>query len=377
MAVSAKGVRRVGFHDCYGGGQVYVDKGFAYIGHIHSPSGTSIIDVRDPKNPKEVAYYEMPRGTHSHKARAVNGLLVTNHEVDPNPAGGPAAAPSDFKGGLGIYDVSNPLKPRKLLDWVTHGHGVHRYDFDGRYVYCSPTVEGYRGNIVMILDLKNPEKPEEVGRWWEPGQWIAGGETPTWKGADHRCHHPLRQGNRLYTSYWQGGFHILNIDDMSKPKRVSGLDWSPPFACPTHSCVRIPFDIFGRQFAIVADEDVQRPETALPAFMWMIDITDEEHPVPVGTYQVEGLDHGNHANNSGCHQPVEKIRGTEVPFAWFAQGLRIIDISHPHTPKEVAHYVPEPAAGAKRCQSNDVYQDDRGLIFLIDRIRGLEILERA
>lgn len=375
--ISAKGVRRVGFHDCYGGGQVYVDNGFAYIGHIHAPSGTSIIDVRDPKNPKQVAYYEMPPGTHSHKARVVNGLLVTNHEVDPNPAGGDTGDTSGFKGGLGIYDVSNPLKPRKIIDWVTHGHGVHRYDFDGRYVYCSPTVEGYRGNIVMILDLKNPEKPEEVGRWWEPGQWIAGGETPSWKGADHRCHHPLRFGNRLYTSYWQGGFHILNIDDMSKPKRVSGLDWSPPFACPTHSCVRIPFDIFGRQFAIVADEDVQRPETALPAFMWMIDITDEAHPVPVGTYQVEGLDHGNHANNSGCHQPVEKIRGTEVPFAWFAQGLRIIDISHPHTPKEVAHYVPEPAAGAKRCQSNDVYQDDRGLIYLIDRIRGLEILERT
>jgi hypothetical protein len=377
MAVSAKGVRRVGFYDCYGGGQVYVENGFAYIGHIHAPSGTSIVDVRDPKNPKEIAYYEMPPGTHSHKARAVNGLLVTNHEVDPNPAGGNTGDTSDFKGGLGIYDISNPLKPRKITNWVTHGQGVHRYDFDGRYVYCSPTVEGYRGNIVMILDLKNPEKPEEVGRWWEPGQWTAGGETPTWKGTDHRCHHPLRSGNRLYTSYWQGGFHILNIDDMSKPKRVSGLDWSPPFACPTHSCVRIPFDIFGRQFAIVADEDVQRPETALPAFMWMVDISDEEHPVPVGTYQVEGLDHGNHANNTGCHQPVEKIRGTEVPFAWFAQGLRIIDISHPHTPKEVAHYVPDPAAGAKRCQSNDVFQDKDGLIYLIDRIRGLEILERA
>jgi hypothetical protein len=39
--------------------------------------------------------------------------------------------------------------------------------------------------------------------------------------------------------------------------------------------------------------------------------------------------------------------------------------------------MPEPAAGAKRCQSNDVFQDDRGLIFLIDRIRGLEILERV
>lgn len=370
---SAKGVKRVGFHDCYGGGQVYVDNGFAYIGHIHAPSGTSIVDVRDPKNPKEVVYYEMPAGTHSHKARAVNGLLVTNHEIDPAGKGDT----SGFKGGLGIYDVSNPLKPRKITDWVTHGHGVHRYDFDGRYVYCSPTVEGYRGNIMMILDLKNPEKPQEVGRWWAPGQWTAGGETPTWKGADTRCHHPLRLGNRLYTSYWQGGFYILNIDDMSKPKLVSGLDWSPPFACPTHSCVPIPFDIFGRKFAIVADEDVQRPETALPAFMWMVDITVEEKPVPVGTFQVEGLDHGNHPNNTGCHQPVEKIRGTEVPFAWFAQGLRIIDISHPHTPREVAHYMPDPAPGAKRCQSNDVFQDERGLIYLIDRVRGLEILERT
>lgn len=372
--VSAQGVRRVGFHDCYGGGQVYVDNGFAYIGHIHAPSGTSIVDVRDPKNPKEVAYYEMPVGTHSHKARTVNGLMVTNHEVDP--AGGKGDT-SDFKGGLGIYDVSNPLKPRKITDWVTPGRGVHRYDFDGRYVYCSPTVEGYLGNIVMILDLKNPEKPEEVGRWWVPGQWTAGGETPTWKGAETRCHHPLRMGNRLYTSYWQGGFYILNIDDMTKPKMVSGLDWSPPFACPTHSCVPIPFDIFGRKFAIVADEDVQRSETALPAFMWMVDITVEEKPIPVGTFQVEGLDHGNHPNNSGCHQPVEKIWGTEVPFAWFAQGLRILDISHPHTPREVAHYVPDPAPGAKRCQSNDVYMDDRGLIYLIDRVRGLEILERA
>ncbi len=375
--VSAKGIKRVGFHDCYGGGQVYVDNGFAYIGHIHAPSGTSIVDVRDPANPKEVAYFEMPPGTHSHKARTVNGILVTNHEVDPAPGGGDKADTSGFKGGLGIYDVSNPLKPRKITDWVTGGHGVHRYDFDGRYVYCSPTVDGYLGNIVMILDLKNPEKPEEVGRWWTPGQHIAGGETPTWQGAEHRCHHPLRQGNRLYTSYWQGGFHILNIDDMSKPKWVSGLDWTPPFACPTHSCVKVPFAIQGRQFAIVSDEDVLRSADALPAFMWMVDITDETKPVPVGTFQVEGLESGNHPTNTGCHQPVEQIRGTDIPFAWFAQGLRIVDISKPHTPKEVAHYVPDPAPGAKRAQSNDVYQDDRGLIYLIDRIRGLEILERT
>ena len=72
---------------------------------------------------------------------------------------------------------------------------MHRFDFDGRYAYISPTCDGYLGNIVMILDLKDPAKPEEVGRWWLPGQWTAGGEKPTWKGTAHRCHHPaaLRQ----------------------------------------------------------------------------------------------------------------------------------------------------------------------------------------
>ena len=75
-----------------------------------------------------------------------------------------------------------------------YARGVHRFDFDGRYAYISPTMDGYVGNIMMILDLKDPARPEEVGRWWMPGQWIAGGETPTWKGAAHRCHHPLRYG---------------------------------------------------------------------------------------------------------------------------------------------------------------------------------------
>jgi hypothetical protein len=59
--------------------------------------------------------------------------------------------------------------------------GVHRFTFDGRYAYISPEIEGYVGNIVMILDLVDPARPAEVGRWWMPGQRTAGGETPTWQ----------------------------------------------------------------------------------------------------------------------------------------------------------------------------------------------------
>jgi hypothetical protein len=368
------GLREVGYFDCAGGGQVVVVDGIAYIGHMRSPHGTSVVDVRDPKNPKELAKIAMPPGTHSHQVRVGTGLMVVNHEVngaDQSPI------PAEFRGGIGIYDVSTPSKPREITRWETHGKGVHRFDFDGRYVYMSPTVEGYVGTIVMIMDLKDPASPQETGRWWMPGQWTAGGEKPTWRDTAHRCHHPLRLGNRLYTSYWLAGFVILDIDDIAKPKLVSGLDWSPPFSCPTHTALPLPFDINGRRYMIVADEDVQRADTEVPAFMWTVDITQEKHPTPVGSFQIDGIEGKPHPTMTTCHQPCEKVTGTEIPFAWFAGGLRIIDVKNPHTPREVAHFMPDVPQGTDRVSSNDVTVDDRGLLYLIDRRRGLTIIERV
>jgi hypothetical protein len=48
---------------------------------------------------------------------------------------------------------------------------VHRFTYDGRYAYISTEQEGFIGTIVMILDLKDPTRPEEVGRWWMHGRW--------------------------------------------------------------------------------------------------------------------------------------------------------------------------------------------------------------
>jgi hypothetical protein len=375
MSVCA-GVREVGQLNCNGGGQIVVDRGIGFIGHMGAPHGTSIVDLNDPANPVVIAKLEIESGLHSHKVQVANGIMIVNREI----VGNVTAAKGGLSGGLTIYDVSNPHSPKEITRWNCGGTGVHRFTFDGRYAYISPEVDGYIGNIVMILDLARPDLPQEVGRWWMPGQWTAGNETPSWPGRQHRCHHSIRKGDRLYVSYWHGGGIILDVSDLSRPRQISGFDWSPPFPWPTHSVVPVPFAINGRNYLIVADEDVDpmnaemAPELA--AFIWIVDATDEKRPVPVATFQVDGVHGRRNPSMTGCHQPVEKIIGTEIPVAWFAQGLRFIDISNPMAPKETAHYLPDVSDKTGRVSSNDVFMDERGLVYLLDRVGGLSIVER-
>ena len=365
---------RVTHIDCPGGGQVWVDGTVLYVGHMRAPGGTSVYDVEDPRKPRHIATVELPAGWHSHKVRVANGVMLVNHERHGDQ--GDAA----FGGGLGIYDVENPAKPRLITKWTTHGKGVHRYSFDGRYAYISPTLEGYVGNIVMILDLADPARPEELGRWWIPGQWAAGGEDYPWDDwVPPRCHHPLRLGDRLYVSYWHHGFYILDISDMTKPTLVAGANTSPAFPHPTHTCLVMPEPLKQRRIMVVADEDVAKLRPAAPAFAWIYDITDERTPTPIATYQVDGLDSDGAPQPpfTGCHQPSERLDGTVIPFAWFAQGLRLVDVADPFRPREVGHYLPDPPDGCERASSNDVTIDDRGLIYLVDRQRGIDIIEPA
>jgi hypothetical protein len=130
---------------------------------------------------------------------------------------------------------------------------------------------------------------------------------------------------------------------------------------------------------VVADEDVAKLYPSAPAFTWVYDISNERLPIPISTFQVEGVDRDGSPQPpmTGCHQPSERFSGTVIPFAWFAQGLRILDIADPFQPREVAYYEPEAPEGFDRASSNDVTIDSRGIIYLIDRQRGVDVIETS
>ncbi len=377
----SKNVALIGHLDVEGGGMVDVQGTLAVIGHIDPPYATTLVDVSDITKPTILSRIKTWPGTHSHKARLCGNTLIINVEKYRGWKKGD-------KVGLAFFDVADPVHPKEITlmemgGVETEGSGVHRYQVDcaRKLVYLSGSVDGYLGNISLIVDFSDPKAPKEVGRWWIPGQWVAGGERPTWKGNDFRTHHPLRWGDRLYISLWYGGFAIVDISDITKPKTVSSLNYHPPYAWPTHTALRVGHKILGRDWLLVVDEQIAAGCEHRPAFMLLVDITNERLPVPVANFQVpEGGKYsycdGQQDKHFGSHQPHEYVGEDNLVYlTWFAGGLRIVDISNPYQPREAGYYVPEPVAGFKFPMSNDVFLDKNGVIYLIDRYNGLDLLK--
>jgi hypothetical protein len=421
--VVASNVRRIGRLDIPGGGQVVVQGKTAYVGHIDPPHGTSIVDVSDLSRPKILSTLEVPPETHSHKVRVSGDVMVINNEnytrhqqiggtrlpevrarlekqlgrppTEAEMADALGYTAKDFKslveaaargyqgGGIRIFDVSNPERPRELSFFKTGGNGVHRFDFDGRYAFLSTRMDGYEGYIVMIVDLKNPTRPEEVSRWWLPGQWTAGGEKPYWGYERYECHHPLRFGDRLYVSYCMAGIVILDVSDIAKPHFVGQYNYHPPFF-KTHTFARVPVPLAGKNVAVVVDEQPPRCRPGqVPAFMWIFDVTDETNMKPLSAYSMSEEETPwkrgelGFGARFGAHQCHERMTGSLAYVTWFRGGLRIVDIADPIRPKEVGCFIPTPGPGQKTVQSNDVFADGNGVIYLLDRLNGLDILEYA
>jgi len=306
--VLARNLRRVGHIDIPGGGQVVVQDGYAYVGHMKPPYGTSILDISDPANPRLVSEIRLADNhSHTHKVRVVGDLMYTNVEqnnrhflrkgdalpeirtrltqsLGRDPSDVEVAAEAGVEpgqiaeldaartrgygdGGFKVYDISDKANPRQIAYQRTSGFGTHRFDVDARYAYISTEMEGYIGNILVIYDMADPEKPTEVARWHMPGQHLAAGETPTWTGYKNRLHHAMRVGDELWAACWHAGFRVIDVSDITKPTTVAAHDYHPPFPEPTHTIMPLEHTIDGRRIAVVVDEEHAHTPGRLHGFL--------------------------------------------------------------------------------------------------------------
>ena len=373
-------IRHLARMELSGGGQIEIKGNYAFVGHQHGPEGTSILDISDPRSPKVLSQIMCPHPwSHSHKVRVVGDMIVVNSEREP----GKGNLREYPEGGFRIYDVKDKTNPKLITFHKTHGKGVHRFDVDENYAYISTEMPGYVGNILVIYDIRNPSKPTEVGRWAMENQHVENGEAPHPKGTQHRLHHAMRCGNQMFASCWDSGIGIVDVSDITKPKTLARYEYDPPHTEQTHTFLGVPHAIGGKRIAISTEEERSNrgPDHGKPHAPFRTwDVTDPAKPKILCTYELpdDATPYDTNVVRFGTHQFREIVDEDNLCYVtWFAGGLRILDISDPANPKERGYFIPKPGDGVKKGAplTNDIYIDDRGLLFVTDKERGLDVIE--
>lgn len=143
--------------------------------------------------------------------------------------------------------------------------------------------------------------------------------------------------------------------------------------------MRIPGLLKGRAVAAAVDEEHEHMPGQLHGGLWLFDVTDPSTIKPISMWHLteRASPYVTTGDRFGAHQFQERMRDFCLYTAWFGGGLRVIDIADPERPTEVAWWLLEPPPGQRSPQANDVDLDGNGLIYVIDRNRGLSILERT
>lgn len=364
---------------------------YLYTGHFWH-SGWSIVDVTDPTTPQLVKFISGPENTFTLQMELSDNIMVTALEkIFPNFGSNPD---KPFDEGVLIWDISDPVNPRKLGQFRTGGTGTHRNFYSGgRYVHLAAGMPGYDGNIYVIIDISDPAQPVEAGRWWVPGQHMAGWENPS-KPYVSLHGPPYVVGNLAYLPYGSAGMIILDINDVAKPREVGQLSFSPPFHLPfgIHSVLPLP----EKGIAYVNSEDTSYGKGPLHHAS-VVDISDPSNPMLLSVFPepvppAEAQYHnffekggwsGPHNINLLQHNPDVEKQGELFYIAHFNAGLRVYNVADSRRPVEVGYFMPpEPARrygpmpeGNLVMQTEDVLVDRRGFIYITDKNQGLWILK--
>jgi hypothetical protein len=405
----ARNMKLIGHSDQGGrpdGVQVMVHRGHAYIGHMFS-KGFSIVDVRDPKNPKPVNYLAAPPGTWNIHLQTHGDLLVVINAKDMFAAAEFADEKAYYKGqlgkvvgtaeakqttrdwtaGLAVYDISSPAQPKQIGFMPVEGGGIHRVWYTGgRWAYASALIDGFTDYIFITIDMSDPAKPREAGRWWIPGMNQAAGEAPGWPATSRfGLHHAIIQGDTAYAAWRDAGMVVIDVADRTKPKLICHHDGAPPFGGGTHNCLPLP----DRELLVVLDEAVLDHQEDGVKHIWMFDNRDRTNPKTLATFpQPTEADYKSKGGHFGPHNIHENRPGTfvssEIIFATYQNaGVRVFDIRNERAPIEVGAWVPPGPAKmmdhrpnrARVIQSADVFVDKARLIYATDYNAGLFILE--
>jgi hypothetical protein len=305
---------------------VVVDGGFAYV---VGPFGLDVIDVTSSAAPRPVGYF--PGAFNDVRVVRGNGTIVAY------------AAPYDGDETLAI-NVTDPEKPVIAMVIPEYSHSL-------QVVQTGPTTHLYLANYtdqVPKFDVSVPTAPVRLGQSAIPGD-------PT------GIHDLTVDGDRIYANYTDRGFVAFDVNAVGTSVERGRMASSYSHASAIGNLTS------GRRVILHGDEGM----TGTPdggAFMRVLegDTASPNYMTEIGRYQSR--------TQVGIHNI--ELRGDKAYVAYYQDGVRIVDLSTPEAPQEIAHYNtwdPLSAPGGSFEGTLGIRVAGE-LIYVADSLRGLLIL---
>jgi hypothetical protein len=377
--------------------QVMLWQDHAFVSHPFS-GGFSVVDVRDPRRPRPVAYVPPPPGTRTLHLQLSDGILLVTNEADNSASqkyldkaqyfgqqlGQDTEGIEEFSAGVRVYDVSRPERPAEAGFLPIPGFGVHRLWWaGGELATASAMPPGQDDFILSVLDMSDPAAPRLLSHWApEPGPGEAGPRGRV------GLHHAILDGSLAYGAWRAGGLHIVQTAG-GQPRPVGELSPEAWGGGNTHTTLPLP----GRDLVVLADESVQDHQADGVRRVWLIDVaaTLERGAAPkvLGALpEPAGLDFRAMGGVFGPHNLHENRPGTwqseNLIFATYQNaGVRVYDISAPGAAIEVAFLIPPPparnvdprASSVLVPQSADLIVSAEGLVVASDLNAGISLMQ--
>jgi hypothetical protein len=230
---------------------------YAYITQFYEPTcargGVQIVDISDPTAPKKRAYIPSHTDTFAGEGSQVvtlntpsfkGDVLIYQNEICP------FSDTTNGVGGITLVNVTNPDKPKKLVEGAgdttrksgadmngtsqvraneVHSAFAWKSQGDGRWYVV--LVDDEEETDVDILDITNPSKPVKVAEWNLDSTAQEGDGRPN---GDAVFSHDMvvrKIGEKdvMLMSYWDGGYVHLDVTDprVKTPKIMADTDFDP------------------------------------------------------------------------------------------------------------------------------------------------------
>jgi hypothetical protein len=206
-------------------------------GRKNPDAGAYVVDISDLENPEQVGFIP-----HHQDSRPGEGMQVA--DVTTKLFSGQMLVMNseqcgkNGKGGVVLWDVSDPTKPVKLARHfgdrgfadTNDTHSAFVWDAgDQAYVVME---DNFEGTDVDILDITNPRRPRLVGEFNLDTLTERGIDQPELGLQESSLHDMVVKeiGGRYFMllSYWDGGYVVLDVTDPTQPRYVLDTDFANP-----------------------------------------------------------------------------------------------------------------------------------------------------